>query len=61
LNIQQRKKELAGAIIDSQSMKEGSALGSRELGYLFGLNSLNDIRVDNNRTHMAVDDAEFYE
>lgn len=61
LNIQQRKKELAGAIIDAQSLKEASALDSRELGYLFGLNALNDNSIENNRRHMATDDAEFYE
>lgn len=61
LTIQQRKKELAGAIIDAQTMKEASALDSRELGYLFGLNALNDNSIGNNTRHVATDEAEFYE
>ncbi|OBA25865.1 P-loop containing nucleoside triphosphate hydrolase protein [Hanseniaspora valbyensis NRRL Y-1626] len=47
LTIQQRKKELAGSILDSENMKDIANLGRRELGFLFGLNQLDDNRITN--------------
>lgn len=40
MNIQTRKKELISSALDETALKQSSHLGRRELGYLFGLNSL---------------------
>ncbi|KAM9936058.1 hypothetical protein OXX80_004387 [Metschnikowia pulcherrima] len=40
MDLQQRKKELIGSALDENALKSSSRLGRRELGYLFGLNSL---------------------
>lgn len=40
MDLQERKKELISAALDESALKKSSYLGRRELGYLFGLNSL---------------------
>lgn len=40
MDLQERKKELISAALDESALKKSSFLGRRELGYLFGLNSL---------------------
>lgn len=40
MDLQVRKKELINSALDESALKESSHLGRRELGYLFGLNSL---------------------
>ncbi|OBA22322.1 hypothetical protein METBIDRAFT_77762 [Metschnikowia bicuspidata var. bicuspidata NRRL YB-4993] len=40
MDLQERKKELIGSALDENALKSSSHLGRRELGYLFGLNSL---------------------
>lgn len=40
LDLQERKKEVINAALDEKELKNSSHLGRRELGYLFGLNSL---------------------
>lgn len=40
MDLQVRKKELIGSALDESALKQSSHLGRRELGYLFGLNSL---------------------
>lgn len=56
LTIQQRKKALAGSILDSENMSDIATLGRRELGYLFGLNQLDDNRVSNDTIGEASSD-----
>ncbi|XBW34698.1 hypothetical protein QEN19_000265 [Hanseniaspora menglaensis] len=55
LTIQQRKKALAGSILDSENLKDIASLGRRELGYLFGLNDLDDRRVTNDNIGEPMD------
>lgn len=40
LDLQERKKEVINAALDEKELKNSSHLGRRELGYLFGLNTL---------------------
>lgn len=40
MDLQERKKELISSALDENALKKSSHLGRRELGYLFGLNSL---------------------
>lgn len=40
MDLQGRKKELISAALDESALKKSSYLGRHELGYLFGLNSL---------------------
>lgn len=40
MDLQVRKKELIGSALDETALKNSSHLGRSELGYLFGLNSL---------------------
>lgn len=40
LDLQERKKELINAALDEKELKNSSHLGRRELGFLFGLNTL---------------------
>lgn len=40
MDLQERKKELINSALDETALKKSSHLGRRELGYLFGLNSL---------------------
>lgn len=40
MDLQERKKELISAALDESALKKSSYLGRHELGYLFGLNSL---------------------
>lgn len=43
MDLQERKKELINAALDEKELKNSSHLGRRELGYLFGLNTLGQI------------------
>ncbi|KAG2733062.1 hypothetical protein G9P44_004052 [Scheffersomyces stipitis] len=40
MELQDRKREMVGAALDEKGMKSVSRLGQKELGFLFGLNSL---------------------
>lgn len=40
MDLQEQKKELVGAALDEGGLKQVSSLGKKELGFLFGLNSL---------------------
>lgn len=40
MDLQEEKKELVGAALDEGGLKQVSSLGKKELGFLFGLNSL---------------------
>lgn len=42
MELQKRKKELVESAMDPNGIKEVNSLGRRELGFLFGLNSLNE-------------------
>ncbi|KAK6456668.1 SNF2 family N-terminal domain-containing protein [Scheffersomyces xylosifermentans] len=42
MELQEMKKEIVGAALDENGMKSVSRLGQRELGFLFGLNSLRE-------------------
>lgn len=44
MELQERKKELIGAALDENALKSSSTLGRNELGYLFGLNTLDGVR-----------------
>lgn len=41
MDLQKRKKELVDSALDPSALKKSSSLGRAELGFLFGLNSMN--------------------
>lgn len=41
MDLQKRKKELVESALDESALKKSSSLGRAELGFLFGLNSMN--------------------